>query len=301
MNHQDPPPSSPPPGLTWTEENYRALARFVQSYSGIIMERVAQKGVRERLTQHIQSLGISSIDDYLLLLQSPKSAALRGELISLITVSESYFFRNPDQFRYIARTLLPRLAANRQELGLRREIRVLSAGCSTGEETYSLAAICLWFQRRHPDLAITVVGADINPRNVELARAGIYRDRSFRQVSRDLRHEFGFPLYREIPEGYAVEEELRRFVQFKTLNLKDPDALKCHAGSDIIMCRNVLIYFEETFRNALLQTFQGLLNPGGMLFLGETESLAAVPAGFELVPCLRAYGYRKLHPSGHTP
>ncbi len=298
MSHQDPPA---PPALTWTEKNYRALEKFVLSYSGIIMDRVAQKGVRDRITQHILSLGVSSVEDYLLLLHSRKSAALRGELISLITVSESYFFRNPDQFRYIARTLLPRLAENRQELGLRREIRVLSAGCSTGEETYSLAAICLWFQRRHPDLAITVVGADINPRNVEQAREGLYRARSFRKVSRDLRHEFGFPLYREIPDGYAVEEDLRRFVQFKTLNLKDLDALKCHAGSDIIMCRNVLIYFEDTFRNALMQMFQGLLNPGGMLFLGETESLAVVPAGFELVPCLRAYGYRKLHPTVHSP
>ncbi len=286
--------------ITWTRENFQALEKFVLSYSGIIMSRVAQKGVRERLAQHIQSLGVASVEDYLLLLESPKSAALRGELISLITVSESFFFRNPDQFRYVARHLLPALAANRQALGL-REIKVLSAGCSTGEEAYSLAAVCLWFQRRHPGIPIRVTGADINPVNIKLARDGIYRSRSFRKASREIKHEFGFAFSRELPDGLAIEEELRRFVEFKTLNLKDLSSLKCHAGSDIIMCRNVLIYFEDGLRNELMKVFHGLLNPEGMLFLGETESLPAVPAGFELVPCLGAYGYRKIRTTEHIP
>jgi len=285
--------------ITWTRESFQLLEQFVLSYSGIVMGRVSQKSVRDRVAQHIESQGLSSVEDYILLLQTPSSAAIRGDLISLITVSESFFFRNPDQFRYLAKHLLPALAENRRELGL-KEIKVLSAGCATGEEVYSLAAISLWFRHIHPSPPISIIGVDINPKNIGHARQGLFQGRSIRKCSNQILHEFGMPIFRKLPNGFEVIENIRNFVKFKTLNLKEPESLKTHAGSDIIMCRNVLIYFEESLRNDLMKIFLALLNPDGMLFLGETESILSIPHGFELVPCLGAYGYRKARNPGKT-
>ena len=134
----------------------------------------------------------------------------------------------------------------------------------------------------------------INKASIERAKVGTFRPRSFRNRSWQFQRKMGITLAREFRGDYLVEEKIRRCVHFKKLNLRELENLNCMAGSDIIMCRNVLIYFEETFRLELINAFHKLLNPGGMLFLGETESLPHLPEKFELIKCYDAYGYRKL-------
>jgi chemotaxis protein methyltransferase CheR len=169
-----------------------------------------------------------------------------------------------------------------------------SAGCATGEETYSLAFVAQWFKTRHPDAVFQLTGTDINPHNIEHAGQATYRARSFRKCSKEFQQEFAYSLGREVRDEFKVDSRLQKVVQFRILNLRDLPGLKCLSGLDIILCRNVLIYFEDRFRQDLIRTFHGLLKPGGMLFLGETESLPHMPDLFRLVNCHGAYGYARV-------
>ncbi|HOY66109.1 MAG TPA: protein-glutamate O-methyltransferase CheR [Candidatus Ozemobacteraceae bacterium] len=278
-----------------TPQHRNALAEFVREYAGILLSRVSPRGLDGKIAQHAEELGFKTMDEYLGFLESGIGARARDELMSRITVGESFFFRNPGQFRYLARTFLPEVYREKRRLGL-DSIRIWSAACATGEEAYSLAYVADWFRTRNEGVEIEVFATDINQRLLEQAKAGEFRGRSFRRQSREIRDEFEFPLPPEAGEDacFHVGDRIRRLVRFQIQNLKDAGGLKSHAGSDIIMCRNVLIYFDEEFRQRLVTAFHGLLNPGGMLFLGETESLPPMPGVFELQSCNGAYGYRKI-------
>ncbi|MBP7633561.1 protein-glutamate O-methyltransferase CheR [Candidatus Ozemobacteraceae bacterium] len=282
-----------------TPQHRAALSDFIRDYAGILLSRISPSGLDEKISRHIRDLGLNSMDEYLDLLFSAIGSHLRDDLMSRITIGESFFFRNPGQFRYLAHTFLPALMAERQRQGI-DTVRIWSAACATGEEAYSLAYIADWLRRKDGNMHVEITATDINRRLLEHACAGEYGARSFRRQSGEMRDEFDFPIPTGLDENavFRVGEGIKRLVNFQMRNLKDLGGLKCHAGSDIIMCRNVLIYFDEEFRQMLIRTFHGLLNAGGMLFLGETESLSPMPEVFGLVHCNGAYGYRKISTGG---
>jgi len=279
--------------INLTSDNLQKIEKFILDYSGIVISRIPAKGIQEKIGQHIALLGLNSVEDYIFLLKSPSGGLIRDELMSRITVAESFFFRNPSQFKYISTELFSEFVENRRALDL-NEIKIWSAGCAGGEEPFSVAYIVKWFLRAKPDAKFYITASDINSRNLEKARQGLFKPRSFRKQSWEFQKEYKLPLTEENSDGYRIRREIREIVNFKFLNLKDIDSLKTQAGSDIILCRNVLIYFEERFRIELAAMFHKLLNPGGMLFLGETESLSSFNELFELKHCLGAYGYRKI-------
>ena len=277
-------------------QQIKDLEEFVRVHSGILLDRVKPKGFTERIGPEILRCGIRRFEDYLFLLKSPSGKAARESLMSLISVGESSFFRNPAQFRFLAHELLPGLARAKREQGLDR-ITIWSAGCATGEEAYSIAYIARWFLQKHGEISIAITASDLSHQNIEKARGGMFRPRSFRAQAQEIIREFLLPLSREGGDGQVVEDSLRRMVDFRSLNLRDLDGLKSRQGTDIIFCRNVMIYFEDHFRDELLTTFHSLLPPGGILFLGETESLPQKCRLFELISCQGAYGYRKPLPA----
>lgn len=281
-----------------TPDNLQTLAKFILEYTGIVLERVAQKTLLTKLSKHIAKTGAQCFTEYFYLLTSPSNSAIRDELISLITVSESYFFRNPDQFRYIAKDFFPKQIENKSKNNDSKTMKIVSAGCSTGEEAYSLAAIALWFKKSCQECDMVIHAFDINCENIKYAKKGIYRERSIRPCSKSFMKEFNLNLFYEDlfnkNKEYNLREEIKQIVDFKVLNLKNFESLKIYAGSDIIMCRNVLIYFEDNFRREIINALCKLLNYGGMLFLGETESLPEPPKDLTLVHCYKAYGYQKV-------
>lgn len=279
--------------IGFSPQEFRRIEEYIQGFSGIVMARLQQKGIRERIGKHMERLSLQSVDDYLLLLKSAAGLPVRDELMSLVTVGESFFYRNPAQFQFLRQKLLPELLAHKQKAGSRR-VRIWSAGCSTGEEAYSLAHLLSAFGAQFSDCECLIIAGDINRRNLDLAEAGTYRRRSVRAHVKEFERDVGRPLGRDLDDGqFQVEPFLRDLIEFQFQNLHELESLKTLWGSDIIFCRNVLIYFEDAFKERLVQTFFNLLNPGGMLFLGETESLSGMEQGFKLVSCCGAYGYRK--------
>ncbi len=274
-------------------QSFARIEKFVLDFSGIVMARLQQKGIRERVQKHMERLNLQTVEDYLLLLESASSTLVRDELMSLVTVGESFFYRNPAQVLFLHDYLLPELF-ERKRLSGSHLLRVWSAGCSTGEEPYSIAHLLSSCTEMRQGCEVQIIAGDINRRNLDWAEKGVYRRRSIRSQVKEIEKMLDRPLGSELEDGrFRVDPRLREMIEFRFQNLHDLESLKSLWGSDIIFCRNVLIYFDETFKERLVQTFFHLLNPGGMLFLGETESLSGIEQGFKLVSCNGAYGYKK--------
>jgi chemotaxis protein methyltransferase CheR len=202
------------------------------------------------------------------------SAALLGDrpdpellerLVDEVTVNETFFFRHVGELEAVDWTAL---AAAARAAG-RREVRVWSAGCATGEEAYTLAILaCEAFATPRPPVA--VLASDISPRALELARAGVYRARSVRGVPRAQRERWLAPT----EDAHAVSPMLRQLVRFERHNLVH-DPVPAPASFDLIACRNVLIYFEPATAAAVRASLAAALSPGGSLVLGAADRLCA--------------------------
>ncbi len=265
---------------------------LVHDYSGIVIERVASRQLHKKIEDQMKLFGIGRIDDYIKIISNYEyNSRAMEELIAEITVCESFFFRNPDQFRFLAEVLLPCL---KNRLGASRAIRIWSAGCSRGEEAYSLAMTARHFSEKNPEIKFLISAGDINSKNLLAAKEAVYNCRSLRDKLAVFEEEFGFNLgERDLDGNCIVSQSLRDMVGFHKLNLKNLSGLKCLAGSDIIFCRNVLIYFDEKLRHELVREFYQLLNPGGVLFLGESECFPGNTGYFELISHRNSYAYKK--------
>ena len=268
------------------------IRELVHNYSGIILERVTSRSVDKKIHTQMKHFGVSKTDDYITILEGfEHNSKAMDDLIADLTVSESYFFRNPAQFEYILETLLPEFYKRN---GSSMPIRVWSAGCSRGEEAYSLAMTMMCFQREHPDARFTINAGDINAKNLAAAREAVYNKRSLREKLAIFEARFGFKLGERNEKGECVvTDQIKAMVTLQKLNLKNIRGLNCLAGSDIIFCRNVLIYFDESLRAQLAEKFYQCLNPGGVVFLGESECFSGVSDYFELVNYKKTYAYRK--------
>ncbi|GAB4277038.1 MAG: protein-glutamate O-methyltransferase CheR [Candidatus Rifleibacteriota bacterium] len=270
------------------------IEQLILDYSGIILERVTSRDISGKIARHMQKTGISCFEDYLGVLDSGyDDKPLLAELISELTVSESFFFRNPGQFKYLYEKFFPELFKK----GSRHAIRIWSAGCAKGEEAYSLALVARKFQLDHTGCEFTIFAGDINLNNLQRAKEGTYCKRAFRRNVEEFETLLKCQLGTRSNDGQIqIAQELKEMVNFRKLNLKQTHNLKCLAGSDIIFCRNVLIYFSEEFRINLLKNFFNYLVPGGLLCLGESECLSKEVEGFETIRYKDSYCYRK--PSG---
>lgn len=190
-----------------------------------------------------------------------------AELIDLITINESYFFREPEQIRLLVETLIPELLA--REPG--RRLRLLSLGCAHGEEPYSLAMALE--ERLGPEQAMemAILGTDIDRKALELARQGIYRDFAFRGLEPGLLHKYFLALD---PERHQILQRLRARVEFQHLNLLETTWPAALMGQDVIFFRNVSIYFDARTREQIQRQIIQALHPGGILFMSATETLS---------------------------
>lgn len=279
--------------MIYFDDRSRARIRsLVHDYSGIVLERVAIRQLDRKLEEQMQLFGAESSLAYIRLLEeySLNSKAM-DELIAELTVTESFFFRNPGQFDYMIESFFPELIRNR---GVEIPVRIWSAGCSRGEEAYSIAMTVKAYAKKHPELKFSLNAGDINSKNLLAAREGVFNCRSLRDKLELFESKFEFSLGEKDQDGNCVvSSDLREMVNFQKLNLKNLSGLKCLAGSDIIFCRNVLIYFDENLRGQLVKEFYKFLNPGGVVFLGESECFPGDNGDFELVSYKNSYAYRK--------
>jgi chemotaxis protein methyltransferase CheR len=276
-----------PAGMS--EEEFRLLRDLVHQHCGIWFRDETRYLLERRLAPRLEALGIRGFLAYHRFLRfDPGRAAELQAAIDLLTTNETYFYREPPQLDALAREILPRIA---RERAAERSLRILSAGCSTGEEPYTIAVL-VKESRLFEGWNVEIHGCDISTRCIEHARAGVYGEHSFRNAEAEpMRRWF------HLRGGkWAVDDAIRRMVRFGRENLLDPRALALAPRLDVLVCRNVMIYFDVAARKQVLRTFHGKLRDGGWLLLGHAETLINLTADFEIVHLRNDLVYRKPWP-----
>jgi chemotaxis protein methyltransferase CheR len=267
-------------------DEFRLLRDLVNGHAGIYFGDDALPVLERRLRDRLVALGLKSFGEYYQFLRfSHSSPSELDEAIDLLTTNETYFFREDFQLRAFRDEVLPILA---DLAAARRRLSVWSAGCSTGEEVYTLA-ILIAESGEFAGWDVRVYGSDISRKCVAAARRGVYGPSAFRAVGPNLKRTY----FVERGDGAHVADRIRGICQFGHLNLMDPERVRVVGRMDAVFCRNVLIYFDQRSRKRVIDMFYERLVPGGFLFLGHSESLLNISTAFELVHLSEDLVYRK--------
>ncbi len=268
--------------VAFSSTSFAALTAWLAREAGLAFGNDARTRLEARLLPRLELRGATSLDEYLELLQRDPDEAATA--IDAVTVHETYFFREPASLEGLRDDIGPMLGAGG------RPIHVCSAGCSSGEEPYTIAMILAGLEKTGRCSGYEVLGTDVSPASIAHARRGIYGTRSFR--SRLSPDDAAF--FEQQPDGtLAPRADIRGRVHFAVLNLVDTAAVSRLPVFDLIFCRNVLIYLTPAARGLVLQAFFRHLRPGGALVLGHSESLLHVENPFELWPLKRGLAYRR--------
>jgi chemotaxis protein methyltransferase CheR len=210
-------------------------------------------------------------------------------LANLITTNETYMFREFEQLQAFADHCLPMILKSR-EAANDRTLRIWSAGCSSGEEPYTLAIILKEVMHDFRSWDIKIKATDIDQVRLEMARRAVYEERSVHEIPPEYfdRH------ITRLPAGFfAIKPETAKLVELEHLNLNDRLAMRNMRQFDFIFCRNVLIYFDDASRKAVVDHFYNALKPGGFIFLGHSESIGRISTAFKLLRVGQHLVYRK--------
>jgi chemotaxis protein methyltransferase CheR len=280
-------------GPTLKPEEFRLLRDLFSARTGLHFGLEARFTIERRLRERLAVLSLTTFAEYYHYLRfHPLADTEWDEAIDLVTTNETYFFREDHQLRAFKNEVLPLLA---EQAKGRRRLSIWSAGCSTGEEVYTIAILIHQsglFPRdgsNGPPWDVRIYGSDISRRCVTAARRGVYGPGAFRATPPELRRAF----FVERSDGTHVIESIRAMCHFGQLNLLHEDRTRVLGRADAVFCRNVLIYFDSHARRRVIDVFHERLYPGGVLLLGHSESLLNVSTAFELLHLRDDLVYRK--------
>jgi chemotaxis protein methyltransferase CheR len=252
------------------------LRELVRRHTGIALAESKRELVYGRLARRLRTLRLKSFADYCALLESGPANEVQ-ELTNAITTNLTSFFRENHHFQQLAGEILPQIEANRASS---KRIRLWSAGCSTGEEAYSIAIVMREALARLRDWDVKLLATDIDSKVVETASAGAYTEDRFKGVSPE-RIKRWFSPSPGRPALSEASRELKSLITFKQLNLFDAWPMK--GPFDVIFCRNVVIYFDKETQRGLFERMAELQEPGAWLIIGHSESLFNVTSRYKLV------------------
>ena len=272
-----------------SDEEFRLLRDFIHERFGLFFDGTQRGSLRSRLAPRLDLLGLISFEDYYRYLRfAPERAAEQQRMVSHLTNNETYFLREQPQLDVFSSHVLPSLKERRAREE-DRALRVVSVGCSTGEEALTLATLLFDSGHFFWGWDVKVTGVDIDAAALERAARGVYHKNSLRAVTpAQLERHF-------VPEGdgVRVKDSIRKLVSFRPGNLLEPSAYEGLSPLDTVFCRNVLIYFSDEAIQRAVQLFHAILAPGGYLFLGHAESLARVTSAFTPIRFQGAIVYQK--------
>ncbi len=283
-----------------SDQEYRDFRIFLENATGILLGDAKHYLVSSRLHRILEERQLSNIADLLALIKQDRGGELRNRVIEAMTTNETLWFRDGYPYDTLRNLILPELAK-----GGPRRINMWSAACSSGQEPYSISMTVEEFLASRPGSlpgGVTILATDISTRVLQEARQGVYDATSLaRGLSDERRSRFMIPVdpraalpsyNRRFPDNplWEVRGEIKNRVNFRELNLTQN--LGSVGRFDVVFCRNVLIYFSMDLKRSLLAKLAGVLNPGGWLFLGSSESLAGMSDSFEMVRADRGVVYR---------
>ncbi|WP_066530541.1 protein-glutamate O-methyltransferase CheR [Erythrobacter sp. CCH5-A1] len=249
-----------------SEASHQIIADLLEARTGQHLTESRRWRVNSALAGIFRQHGISNVDQLVCLLADPGSDALAQDVVEALLNNETYFFRDKPTFDQLPGEVLPELAHRRRDV---RRLSIWSAGCSTGQEVYSLAMLFAEQAERWQDWTIDIIGTDVSHRAISIARGGIYSQFEVQRglgVAQMLRH------FDETPGGWRLRDEVRQMVRFAQGNL----LTAAHPGRlpfDLVLCRNVLLYFDRQVRHEAFDRLARAVMPDGFLMLGAGETV----------------------------
>lgn len=263
-------------------QNMDTLAKvnlILRDYSGIDFSYYKENTIARRLERRVSINKCQKLEDYLeFLVESDKE---KDVLYRELLIGVTSFFRDVDAFQCLRKEVIKKLVKE-------KSIRIWSAGCSTGEEIYTLAMLCLEEKQKiNADCEVKIFATDIDRHSLDVASQGFYPD----SILSDVHPELLAKYFTKVENGYQVKEEVRKMVVFATHNLlKDPPFSKLN----LMVCRNLFIYLKPSMQQKILNMFYYSLSPGGYLFMGNSESLGEMSEGFDTINSKwKIYRYKK--------
>ncbi len=271
-------------GITLEEEDFARVSRIIYDYSGINLHEGKHALVRARLMKRLRKLKLNSFKQYLDYIESEEGSAEFLSFVDVLTTNKTHFFRESRHFDFIYEEVIRELNG--------RPVKWWSAGCSSGEEPVTLAIIleeALKNNRIKSD--VKILATDLSREVLSIAKAGCYPDHRMTDVNNALREKYFNK--NSSNESYEVVPSLMKKITYGRLNLLSQWPLK--GPFQLIMCRNVMIYFDRKTQQELISRFYQILEPGGYLFIGHSESVSGNKHSFKnVIPAV----YRK--PGGHS-
>lgn len=235
--------------------DYEGFKEEILKMTKINLTLYKEKQMKRRIDALIKKNNFDTYKEYIQALKDSKE--LFKEFINYLTINVSEFYRNPDQWAVLEKEIFPLL------LGRNKKLNIWSSACSTGDEPYTLVMV---LNKMLPLSSIRILATDIDMGALEKAKAGVYTSKSLENLPNEMKEKY----FTMAGDNYKVKDEVKNCVEFRQFNLlRDPYP----AGMDLIVCRNVLIYFTEEAKNDIYKNFNMSLNPQGILFVGSTEQM----------------------------
>jgi chemotaxis protein methyltransferase CheR len=266
--------------------DFGRLSRFIYDTCGIKMPEVKKTMLEARLQKRLRSLSLHNFTDYCdYLFSSEGQEKELVQMLDMVTTNKTDFFREPDHFDYLTGTVLPEWHLRHPEATL----KIWSAGCSSGEEPYTLAMVLSEFAQKNPGFDFDILASDISTRVLDKAQTAIYAEAQAEPIPIPLKKKYLLRSKDRASAMVRIVPELRKKVHFRRLNFMDED-FQMREHLDIIFCRNVIIYFDRPTQERLLQRFHRYMKPGSFIFMGHSETLSGLN-----VPLVSVYPtvYRK--------
>jgi chemotaxis protein methyltransferase CheR len=265
------------PDIKMSENEFRQVRDFIYDYCGLYFDIESKYMLEKRLNKRLIQLHLSSFKDYYYQLRYSRDRDEElSTVIDLLTTNETYFFREDFQLKTFTDEILPEIMQRKRGTG-DRSLRIWSAGCSSGEEPYTIAMLML----QNPELRrwdIEIVGTDISKEILSMAREGVYGKGSFRSTD-----DYYIDRYFTDSDGkLRISDNVKQLVTISHLNLLDRKRVSLLGRMDAIFCRNVIIYFDHEAKKKVISCLHDQLHSGGFLLLGHSESLMNISTDFDL-------------------
>ncbi len=270
-----------------SQETFDELRDYISEQTGIYFRDNKRYLLESQVGRRLKALGVPSYEEYVHLIQNGHQPSELPKLVNAVTINETFFFRHPKQYNALAQELIPKLVDAQNGM---QKLRIWSAACSTGDEPYTLALLLKeHLLPKYPRLRLEIIGTDINTDVLDTARAGVYGSYAVRNIPDQYLRKYFTPE----DDHYTLSPEVRRLVSFRHLNLMDDRAMRRMRTFDVILCANVLIYFDEPTKQHVTGNLYKSLNPGGYLFVGTSETLHGVTRAFQPVRLHNTIAYQK--------
>ena len=273
-----------------TDKDFSLFQKLLNDESGLSFDRNRKSSLQAALYRRLVKNDCNSYFEYYKLLKSSNGYPEFHKLFELLTIGETSFFRNTPQFDILLKVVLPEIVQKKIFLN-DQSLRIWSAGCSRGNEAYSIAIAVMELLPLHKNWNISILGTDINNDFLLKAEKAVYKKREIEKLSKKYLQKY----FQQIDENYILKDNVRKLVNFEYNNLsKGPFSLHKTQNLDIIFCRNVTIYFDTKTTKRIIDSFYHCLNRNGYLFIGHSESLHRINKKFKRVDFPNTIIYKKV-------